>query len=107
MATLHATLLAAGSQVPTALAVPVAAALSPTAIDAAIVTAAHIAAGNYVAAATTGIPLVIGAVTALYSIFTKTQTGPTDAEIHAAVSRMSHDDLIRVLFPDVPPAAKT
>ena len=96
---LHTLLLAAGAQIPTALAVPAVAALSPTAFNSVLSMASDVAAGNYISAATTGIPLLIGAVTALYATFSKTKTGPTDEEIHASVSRMSHDDLIKLLTP--------
>ena len=95
---LHAVLSAAGAQVPTALAVPAVAAFTPDAINSVMGVAADVAMGNYVGAATTGIPLLLGAITALYAVFTPNQPqGVTDVQIQTAVAAMSRDQLISLL----------
>ncbi len=54
-------------------------------------------AGDYPAAIMSGVPAVIGFAGALAAIITPTPKGLTDEQIHAAVSRMSHDQLISLL----------
>ena len=97
LATWSPALSAAGAMVPTAFAAPVAALLAPDALTGAINVAAAVASGNYVGAVTTGLPLILSVITAIYAVFTPTSKGPTDAQIHTSVARMSHDQLVSLL----------
>ena len=99
IAGLHSALSTAGAQIPTALAAPIAASLTPTAITSAINVAGDIATGNYAGAAMTGIPLLLGVISAGYAVFTKTQE-PTNAQIQTYIARLTRAQLIGLLNTD-------
>ena len=96
IAGLHDALSNGGAQIPTALAVPIAGAMAPTATESIINHGGDIASGNYAGAVMTGAPLLLGAISAAYAIFTKNQE-PTNVQIQAYVSSLSNAQLIGLL----------
>ena len=92
---LHEIMMAAGRQVPTAIAAPLTVASLPTAIDAAFNVAASIATGNYVGAAMTGAPLLISTVIAGYGVFAQPKE-PTNAQITDNIHTLTREQLIEL-----------
>jgi hypothetical protein len=102
---LHTILHEAGAQVPTAIAAPLTVAAIPSAIDTGFNVAASIMTGNYVGAASQGIPLIISAIVAGYGVFSQPK-GPTNESITNYVNTLSRDDLIELLNHDSPTVSK-
>jgi hypothetical protein len=94
--TVHAALVAAGAQIPTAIAAPLTAAALPSAIDAGFNVVTNLTTGNYIAAATQGIPLLVSGIVALYANFSQPK-GKTDAQITTDINALSRDQLIELL----------
>jgi hypothetical protein len=97
IAEVHNALVQVGSVVPKSVAIPILAVTAPAAWEVGLNALAMASSGNYIGAVATGGPLVASLVVGLYSSFTKTKTGFTDAQIHTAVLNMPVADRISLL----------
>lgn len=91
-------LKARSGETSTKLGAAVGIAAAPTLTDYATKAVIAGLAGDYVSCALYGVPALVGGFGALAAIITpENPKGPTDEEIHAAVVRLSHDQLISLL----------